>query len=65
MSDGCAAHGYQLLLVQGDFSAAAEEKAIRALLGWRPKGLIIQAFVQSKSARESIAAAGSPYGRDQ
>ena len=40
--------------------AAAEEKAIRALLGWRPKGLIIQAFVQSKSARESIAAAGVP-----
>ncbi|MBZ6079096.1 LacI family DNA-binding transcriptional regulator [Microvirga puerhi] len=60
MSDACAAHGYQLLLVQGDFSAEAEDKAIMALLGWRPKGLIIQAFVQSKAARKRIATAGVP-----
>jgi LacI family gluconate utilization system Gnt-I transcriptional repressor len=51
MSDECRAGGYQLLLVQGDFDIKAEETAIRALLGWQPAGLILQAFVQSPLAR--------------
>ena len=58
MADACAAHFYQLLLVQGEFSPEVEERAIAALLGWRPAGLVIQAFVQSQAARDRIARAG-------
>lgn len=60
MGDACVEHDYQLLLVQGDFSAEAEARAISALLGWRPAGLVLQAFVQSDAARERIARAGTP-----
>ncbi len=59
MSDAAHERGYQLLLMQGDFSAEAEEKAIRALLGWKPAGLILQAFVQSDAARLFLADCGS------
>ena len=41
--------------MQGDFDPAAEEGAIRALLGWQPAGLILQAFVQSPVARQMLA----------
>jgi LacI family gluconate utilization system Gnt-I transcriptional repressor len=54
MSDACHEAGYQLHLIQGDFDAGAEEDAIRALLGWQPAGLILQAFVQSKAARQLL-----------
>ncbi len=60
MSDETHANGYQLLLIQGDFAAPAEEQAIRALLGWRPAGLILQAFVQSSVARQFLADSGVP-----
>src|SRR6266581_123794 len=60
MSDEMHDSGYQLLLIQGDFNTAAEEKAIRALLGWRPAGLILQAFVQGNVARQILAASGIP-----
>ncbi|WP_029074669.1 LacI family DNA-binding transcriptional regulator [Kaistia adipata] len=51
MSDACHEAGYQLLLIQGDFDPEGEEQAIRALLGWQPAGLILQAFVNSDAAR--------------
>lgn len=60
MSDETHENGYQLLLIQGDFAAPAEEQAIRALLGWRPAGLILQAFVQSNPARQVLTASGVP-----
>jgi LacI family gluconate utilization system Gnt-I transcriptional repressor len=60
MSDECRERGYQLLLVQGEFSLEAEDEAIRALLGWRPAGLILQAFVQGGFARSMLADAGLP-----
>jgi LacI family transcriptional regulator, gluconate utilization system Gnt-I transcriptional repressor len=60
MSDACVAHDYHLMLVQGDFSPSAEEAAITALLGWRPAGLILQAFVQSKAARQRVTDSGLP-----
>jgi LacI family gluconate utilization system Gnt-I transcriptional repressor len=60
MSDEAHASGYQMLLMQGDFGAAAEEKAIRALLGWRPAGLILQAFVQSPQARRILSSGELP-----
>jgi LacI family transcriptional regulator, gluconate utilization system Gnt-I transcriptional repressor len=59
MSDACHAAGYQLLLIQGDFDVEAEEEAIRALLGWQPAGLILQAFVQSAAARQLLVASGA------
>ena len=60
MSDECHESGYQLLLIQGDFSAEAEEKAVRALLGWRPAGLILQAFVQGDVTRQILVDSGMP-----
>src|SRR6186713_2842388 len=54
MSDACHERDMQLLLVQGDFSAEAEEQAIRTLMGWRPAGLILQAFVQSETTRTQL-----------
>src|SRR5207247_8100714 len=60
MSDETHESGYQLLLIQGDFNPGAEEKAIRALLGWRPAGLILQAFVQSSVARQILSTSGVP-----
>src|SRR3954469_1170695 len=60
MSDEMHDSGYQLLLIQGDFNTAAEEKAIRALLGWRPAGLILQAFVQGSIARQILGASKIP-----
>ena len=56
MADACHEAGYQLLLIQGDFDADAEERAIRALLGWQPAGLVLQAFVQSEAARQLLVA---------
>jgi LacI family gluconate utilization system Gnt-I transcriptional repressor len=60
MSDEIHQSGYQLHLIQGDFAATAEETAIRALLGWRPAGLILQAFVQSNVARQILIDSGAP-----
>jgi LacI family gluconate utilization system Gnt-I transcriptional repressor len=60
MSDECHDNGYMLLLIQGEFTPEAEEAAVRALLGWRPAGMILQSFVQSETARELLAATGAP-----
>lgn len=60
MSDECHDNDYMLLLIQGDFTPDAEEKAIRALLGWRPAGMILQSFVQKDGARELLAGSGAP-----
>jgi LacI family gluconate utilization system Gnt-I transcriptional repressor len=60
MSDECHDNDYMLLLVQGEFTPDDEEKAIRALLGWRPAGMILQSFVQKESVRELLAGSGAP-----
>jgi LacI family gluconate utilization system Gnt-I transcriptional repressor len=60
MSDACLERDMQLLLVQGDFSVEAEEQAIRTLIGWRPAGLILQAFVQSEAARQLLRSRDVP-----
>lgn len=60
MSDECHEGGYSMLLVQGEFTPEAEEEAIRALLGWRPAGMILQSFVQSEAARALLASSGVP-----
>jgi LacI family gluconate utilization system Gnt-I transcriptional repressor len=60
MSDECHDNDYLLLLIQGDFTPDAEAKAIRALQGWRPAGMILQSFVQKQAARELLVASGAP-----
>lgn len=60
MSDGCQQGGYSMLLVQGEFTEEAEERAVRALLGWRPAGMILQSFVQSEAARSLLKSSGTP-----
>src|SRR6478736_10055862 len=60
MSDECHESGYSMLLVQGEFTQEAEEKAIRTLLGWRPIGMILQSFVQSDTARALLKSRGAP-----
>jgi LacI family gluconate utilization system Gnt-I transcriptional repressor len=60
MSDEALASGFQLLLVQGDFTPVAEAKAVRSLLGWRPAGMILQAFVQGGAARRLLAGGAVP-----
>ena len=60
MADACRQNGYQLQLLQGDFTAAEEDAAVRALLGWQPAGLILQAFVQSDTARHLLVHAKVP-----
>ena len=60
MSDACHERDMQLLLVQGEFSMHAEEQAIRTLIGWRPAGLILQAFVQSEPARQLLMSRSLP-----
>ena len=60
MSDECHDNDYMLLLIQGEFTPEAEETAVKALLGWRPAGMILQSFVQSESARELLAASRAP-----
>lgn len=60
MSDECHESGYSMLLVQGEFTQEAEEKAIRTLLGWRPVGMILQSFVQSETARALLTSSGAP-----
>lgn len=60
MADEVHESGYQLLLVQGEFVPEAEDAAIRALLGWRPAGLILQAFVQDETTRRLLAESPVP-----
>jgi LacI family gluconate utilization system Gnt-I transcriptional repressor len=60
MSDECHDNEYMLLLVQGEFTPDAEEIAVRALMGWRPAGLIVQSFVQKEAVRDMLAASGLP-----
>ena len=60
MSDACQERNVQLLLIQGEFSAEGEERAIRTLLGWRPAGLILQAFVQGEGALQLLRSNALP-----
>ena len=60
MSDECQESGYSMLLVQGEFTLADEERSVRTLLGWRPAGLILQSFVQSDVARQLLLSAKAP-----
>jgi LacI family gluconate utilization system Gnt-I transcriptional repressor len=60
MSDECHQYGYSMMLVQGEFTAEDEERAVRTMLGWRPAGMVLQSFVQSEAARQLLVTNGIP-----
>ena len=60
MSDVLREKGFQLLISQGEFTLEIEESLIRSLLGWRPAGFILQAYVQSEKARAMILSRDVP-----
>jgi LacI family gluconate utilization system Gnt-I transcriptional repressor len=57
MSDVLREKGFQLLISQGEFTLEIEESLIRSLLGWRPAGFILQAYVQSERRARTFSRA--------
>jgi LacI family gluconate utilization system Gnt-I transcriptional repressor len=60
LSDGLAEQGLQLLLASSYFSAEAEERAVRAFLGWNPIALVLTSRFHSPATERLIAAAAQP-----
>lgn len=59
-SDTLLQHGYQLLLASSYFSAAQEESAVRAFLGWKPAALVVTGRFHSRATDRLLADAGIP-----
>lgn len=60
LSDGLAEQGLQLLLASSYFSAEAEERAVRAFLGWNPLALVLTSRFHSPATERLIAGATQP-----
>jgi len=60
LSDGLAEQGMQLLLASSYFSVEAEERAVRAFLGWNPSALVLTSRFHSPATERLIAAATQP-----
>ena len=60
LSDGLAEQGLQLLLASSYFSTEAEERAVRAFLGWNPVALVLTSRFHSPATERLIAAATQP-----
>ncbi|GAA0746824.1 LacI family DNA-binding transcriptional regulator [Ideonella azotifigens] len=60
LSDGLAVGGYQLLLASSYFSVEAEERAVRAFLGWNPAALVLTSRFHSAATERLIADATQP-----
>ena len=60
LSDGLAEQGLQLLLASSYFSAEAEERAVRAFLGWNPTALVLTSRFHSPATERLIAGATQP-----
>jgi len=60
LSDGLAEQGLQLLLASSYFSVEAEERAVRAFLGWNPSALVLTSRFHSPATERLIAAATQP-----
>ena len=59
-SDTLLQHGYQLLLASSYFSAAQEESAVRAFLGWKPAALVVTGRFHSRATDRLLQDAGIP-----
>ncbi len=60
LTDKLAAHGYCVLLGNSGGSAHQEESIIRALLGHRPAGIVIQGANHTEATRRMLQAANIP-----
>lgn len=60
LSDGLSDAGYQLLLASSYFSLEAEERAVRAFLGWQPAALVLTSRHHSAGTERLIESAGVP-----
>lgn len=60
LSDGLAEHGLQLLLASSYFSMDAEERAVRAFLGWNPAALVLTSRFHTPATERLIAGAAQP-----
>lgn len=60
LSDGLAAHGLQLLLASSYFSAEAEERAVRAFMGWNPAALVLTSRFHTAATERLIESATQP-----
>lgn len=60
LSDGLSDAGYQLLLASSYFSLDAEERAVRAFLGWQPAALVLTSRHHSTGTERLIESAGMP-----
>lgn len=59
-SDTLNRHGYQLLLASSYFSAAKEESAVRAFLGWKPAALAVVGRFHNRATEKLLSTAGIP-----
>lgn len=60
LSDDLSAALYQLLLASSYFSLDAEERAVRAFLGWQPAALVLTSRHHSPGTERLIESAGIP-----
>ena len=60
LSDGLAEQGLQLLLASSYFSGEAEERAVRAFLGWNPVALVLTSRFHTPATERLIAGASQP-----
>jgi LacI family gluconate utilization system Gnt-I transcriptional repressor len=57
LSDALQSAGHQLLIAATGYSPAREEEQLRALLGWRPAGVIVTGRHHAPGAIQALAAA--------
>ena len=60
MSDVFSTSDYQLLVSPGELSGDHEGRQVMNMLGWQPAGMVLQAFSESDSMRETLRARGLP-----
>jgi LacI family gluconate utilization system Gnt-I transcriptional repressor len=60
LSDGLADAGLQLLLASSYFSTNAEERAVRAFLGWNPAALVLTSRFHTAATERLIETAAQP-----
>lgn len=60
LTDALDAEGYQLMLGQGGYGEAREDKLLDAIIARRPDGVILTGVMHSPEGRKRLAAAGIP-----
>ncbi len=60
LTDALDAEGYQLMLGQGGYGEAREDKLLDAIIARRPDGVVLTGVMHSPEGRKRLAAAGIP-----